>query len=450
MTTQPLRPILLLTAVALAAPGALRAAAAPSLDVRRVVNASYGFRKEEEPQMSLDEYALYERIVGMLTLNRDFAMKLLEPMAAAKSDATPAFLFVLGNVYFTDGQTALAEDYYRRAIAQLPTFTRAWANLGNLLFTQGKYQEAAICFTKVTATGERDAQTLGLLAYCLERTGRRLGAEMNYVQALGIDPDHLDSLRGLLSLSLDAGQPARAEELLKQLIRLQPGDRQNWSVYGSLLVSQNRPVEAIGLLESAAALDLLDGAALVQLCDLYAAQGFEAEAGRAFERLRSREPALAASRQLVRVRTLLAAEEYPAAERELAGLASQVSADQRIEFLQAEAALRAGQARWPEARAVCERILQLEPFNAPALLGLGAALKALGETTAADLVFERASRVPESAYRAWIELADSALRHRFYVRALGFLEQAASIQRSPPLEASLARVRFIIANDENR
>jgi tetratricopeptide (TPR) repeat protein len=421
----------------------------PAIDVTKTVNASYNFRKDEEPEMSSDEYALYEKIVGMLSLNREFAMKLLEPMAAAKTDATPAFLFLLGNVYFTNGQPEAAEGYYRRAIDLLPTFTRAWGNLGNLFFTQGKYQEAVDCFTKVTATGDRDVQTLSLLAYCMDRTGRPIGAEMNYVQALGIDPDHIDSLRGLMSMSFNNGQHARAEELLKQLIRLDPKDRQNWTTYGSLLIAQDRPIEAIGLLESAAALDFVDNAGLILLCDLYTEQGFQVEASRAFERLQAKDPALAASRRLHYVRSLVSEGKFEAAERELTAVASSASADRRPEVWQVEAELRTRQERWEDARALYEKILQVDPFKGEALMGLGASLKVLGEAAAAELVFDRAAQVPEFAYRAYVELADSALRQRIYPRALIFLERAAAIQKSPALESYISKVRLIVSNHEN-
>jgi tetratricopeptide (TPR) repeat protein len=422
---------------------------APSIDVNQTVNVSYQFKKNEEPEMSSDEYALYEKVVGMVSLNRDFALKILEPLVAAKAESTPAFLFVLGNVYFTEGQHDVAEDYYRRAIEQLPTFTRAWANLGNLLFTQGNYAEAAVCFTKVTATAERDASTLSLLAYCLDRLGRRIGAEMNYVQALGIDPDHVDSLRGLMSLSLDNGQLARAEELLKQLIRLRPDDRQNWSIYGSLLASQNRHADAIGLLESAAALDLLESQALSILCDLYIAENFQPELSRAFERLHAKDPALAATRRLQYVRSLVAGEDHETAERELAAVALTLPAAQRADLLWVEAELRVSQERWPEARVAYENWLLLEPLRGEALIGLGGVLKALGEFAAAELVFDRAAQLPPFAYRGNLELADSALRHKRYSRALNFLERAAAMQRTASLESYIAKVRLIESKHEN-
>lgn len=442
---------LLLAAAVLTSPVLLgaRDSKPPSIDVPKTVNASYNFKKNEEPELSPDEYALYEKIVGMLSLNREFAMKLLEPMTAGKTDASPAFLFVLGNVYFTGGQPEVAEGYYRRAIESLPSYTRAWANLGNLLFSQERYQEAIDCFTKVTATGERDVQTLSLLAYCMDRTGRRIGAEMNYVQALGLDPDHIDSLRGLMSLSLDTGQYARAEELLKQLIRLNPNDRQNWGTYGSLLISQGRQLEAIGLLESAAALDLVDSASLVLLCDLYIEQGFQPEATRTFARLRDEDPALAATRHLHYVRGLTSENKLDAAERELAAVASGVPAEKRLDLWQAEAELRVAQERLPEARVAYEKILQLEPFRGEALIGLGAVLKALDESVAADSIFDRAAQIPEFAYRAYIEMAESALQHRLYSRALTLLERASAIRKSPALESHITKVRLIVSTDEN-
>jgi len=51
------------------------------LDPKRIINESNGFLKEREPEMSAEEYALYEKVVEMISSQPDFALKLLEGMS---------------------------------------------------------------------------------------------------------------------------------------------------------------------------------------------------------------------------------------------------------------------------------------------------------------------------------------------------------------------------------
>ena len=55
-------------------------AKSPALDPKRIINESSSFLKEREPEMTAEEYALYERVVTMLTTRPEFALKLLEAL----------------------------------------------------------------------------------------------------------------------------------------------------------------------------------------------------------------------------------------------------------------------------------------------------------------------------------------------------------------------------------
>ena len=178
--------LLLLALLALALTGA--AAAAPALDPKRIINESNSFLKEREPEMSEEEYALYQKVVTMLSANPDFALKLLEAMMSDKEQPSPAFQFILGNAYYAVGQIDKSEAYYRASVNRYPTFLRAWVNLGILYYSAGRYGEAVPCFSKAVVLGDRDSATFGLLGYCLQKQGDLVSAEMAYMQALSGDP----------------------------------------------------------------------------------------------------------------------------------------------------------------------------------------------------------------------------------------------------------------------
>src|ERR1700685_2205227 len=97
-------------------------ASEPKLDPKRIINESSSFLKEKEPEMTEEEYALYQKVVSMLSTNPQFAVKLLEAMETNKEPPSPAFEFILGNAYYAAGQSERAESNYRSALKRYPTF----------------------------------------------------------------------------------------------------------------------------------------------------------------------------------------------------------------------------------------------------------------------------------------------------------------------------------------
>src|ERR1017187_8302549 len=138
--------VILLCSLALAALSAPAVAANTGVDPKQIINESNSFLKEREPEMTEEEYALYQKIVTMLSTNPEFALKLLEAMMSDKEQPSPAFQFILGNAYYAAGQNDKSESYYRNAVDRYPTFLRAWVNLGILYYTTGKYADAVPCF----------------------------------------------------------------------------------------------------------------------------------------------------------------------------------------------------------------------------------------------------------------------------------------------------------------
>ena len=145
------RPLIIFSFVSLAltlSPQPVFARAPVKLDPKRVINESYSFKRNAEPEMTEEEYALYEKIVDMIAVQPEIALKLLETLIAGSEKQTPAFEFVLGNIYYSNNRADLAEQHYRKAIAAYPGFMRVWSNLGALLYGQGRYEEAGKCLTK--------------------------------------------------------------------------------------------------------------------------------------------------------------------------------------------------------------------------------------------------------------------------------------------------------------
>ena len=176
-----------------------------NVDPKRLVSESNSFLKEREPEMTTEEYALYETVVTMLGTKPEFALRLLEGMRDEKEKPSPAFEFILGNAYYAAGELTKSEASYRAALERYPAFLRAWNNLGVLYYSAERYADAARCFAKSVGLGDREPTTYGLLAFSLERETNFVSAEVAYLQAISGDPTNVEWKEGLLRICIQGG-----------------------------------------------------------------------------------------------------------------------------------------------------------------------------------------------------------------------------------------------------
>jgi tetratricopeptide (TPR) repeat protein len=417
------------------------------LDPKRIINGSNSFLKEREPEMNAEEFALYERVVEMFETNAPLAVKLLEAMMGNKEPPSPAFEFILGNAYYNADLVEKAEASYRSAVKRYPEFVRAWNNLGVLCYTAGRYADAVPCFSKAVTLGDRDPMTFGLLGSCLEREEDDVAAELAFMQALGGDPGNTEWKEGLLRVSIRQKQFARAESLVKKLVKDHPQETRYWLVYANILLSENRKLDATLVLETAAGTGVADADQLALLGDLYADQDFAAEALRTYQRLLAMAPEMGERRLLTLAGLQTNAGKYREAKETLDRLEPKVAPARRVELLAARADWHVAQKQWPAARAQLEALLQLAPFNGRALLGLGRAFVAEGDPVHAQFAFEAAARVDEVKYAASLELANLELKNRHYGRSVDYLQQALRIERTDAVEDYLTRVKSLAADE---
>jgi tetratricopeptide (TPR) repeat protein len=417
---------------------------APRLDPKRIINESNSFLKEREPEMTAEEYALYEKVTTMLTTNVAFALKMLEAMMDEKEPPSPAFEFILGNAYYAGNQPELAEKRYRSAVTRYPSFVRAWNNLGLLYYTSNRFADAALCFSKVVVLGDRDPTTFGLLGFCLERTGDVVSAEMAYMQALSGDPANSDWKEGLLRIYIAGKQYGRAESLLGKLIKERPAEKRLWLTYAGVLLSQDRKIEAAVRLETAAGLGVAGADEFLLLGDLYAGQNLAAEAAAAYQKALGPARDRGEQRLIRFAQVLITAGRLTEAEQTLDLLQGELTPQGRLARLQTRADILMAKKRWADARTEIEALLKLAPLDGNALLTLGRIFANEHDFARAMLNFEAAYRIPESTYRACLELAGIELRNRRYTKSIEYLEKALRLQRTDTVEDYLARVRVLL------
>jgi tetratricopeptide (TPR) repeat protein len=423
-------------------------ASEPKLDPKRIINESSSFLKEREPEMTEEEYALYQKVVTMLASNPDFAVKLLEAMYTSdKEPPSPAFEFILGNAYYAANQSDKAEADYRSAVKRYPTFLRAWVNLGVLYYSAGRYAEAVPCFSKAVELGDRDSSTFGLLGYSLQREGDLVSAEMAYMQALGGDPANVDWKEGLLGICIEGKQFTRAESLVKNLIKEHPDDAQYWLAYANILLAEGRKIDATVLLETASGTGLANTEELTLLGDLYADQDMTREAAAIYQKVLVPSPELGEKKLLHYAQVLISGGKLQDAQGVLGMMKLDDNDENGIELRQTRADLLAAQKKWPEEREELDGLLKIAPLNGKALISLGRAYAADDDVPRATLAFETAFGVPGSTYIASLELANIELKNRHYAKSVEYLQKALSIEKTDEVQDFLVRVRTLVPKD---
>jgi tetratricopeptide (TPR) repeat protein len=419
----------------------------PKLDPKRIINESNSFLKEREPEMTEEEYALYQKVVTMLSSNPEFALKLLEAMMSDKEPPSPAFEFILGNAYYAAGQIEKSETNYLSSVRRYPTFLRAWVNLGILYYSSGRYGDAIPCFSKAVVLGDRDSTTFGLLGYCLQKQGDLVSAEMAYMQALSGDPSNVDWKEGLLAICIEGKQLTRAESLVKNLIKAQPTDTRYWLTYANILLSEGRKVEATVLLETAAGTGVANVEELSLLGDLYGEQKMVPEAADIYRRVLASSPEMGEKKILHYAEVLISGGRLDDAERVLGTMKPEDASRGGVELLRTRADLLAAEKKWPEERRVLDQLLTIAPLDGQALVSLGRAYAAEDDVARATLAFEGAYRIQSSAYVASLELANIEVKNRHYAKCVEYLQKALSIEKTDAVEDYLTRIKTLVSKD---
>lgn len=413
-------------------------AAENSIDPRRLIAESSALRGKPEPEMTESERAVYEKIEPILSARPEFGLRLLQgmtPASALETKTSPAFEFMHGNALYSMERFGEAEARYRNAVEGNPGFIRAWSNLGILYYVQKRFAEAAPCFSQAVSLGDHDPATFGMLGNAFEKTGNTVSAEMAYMQALAAEPTNANWAEGLLRIYIADQQWTKAETLVRTLLANHPQDTRYWAAYVHLLLSSNRKLEATALLERMSATDLIREKDLILLADLYAELRLTAEALATWVKVAVTQPLLVEQKQLQFARGMIATRAWDDALTVLEALASaQLSAAGNIARLEARVELEIARKRWVEAKGQLGVLLEAAPSNGNAWISLGRICLAEADPAKAVEAFERAHEIPESEYRASIELTNIAFKNRDYARCLRLLDHALSIQPSAAIE----------------
>jgi tetratricopeptide (TPR) repeat protein len=172
----------------------------------------------------------------------------------------------------------LQEALMRQRLRKYPDDLFAYANLGAVLQSMGRLDEAVFNFRAALRIKSDDATVHNNLGGSLVSMGRLEEAISHFREALRSSPDYLDAHYNLGNSLLAAGKPEEAIPQFREVLRVNPDDANAHNDLGSALVMQAKLSEAAEEFERALRFNPENAYAHYNLGYVLARQGKLAEA----------------------------------------------------------------------------------------------------------------------------------------------------------------------------
>ncbi len=182
-----------------------------------------------------------------------------------------------------------AERFLRAATQLKPTShmaegqARAWLSLGRLL-EKTKPDESIAAYRQAATLRPDDPEPHLSAGLLLEQDNKFSDAEMEYKQALALDPNS-EALTGLANIYMHGRRFVEAEEYLRKLVSAQPGYASAHVELGRVLVAEGKNDAAVAELEAGVKLAPADVSVQRDLADTYLAAGKNEQAAAAYRAL---------------------------------------------------------------------------------------------------------------------------------------------------------------------
>lgn len=397
-------------------------------------NGSYRIEARIEPSVSTEERGLLVEVQGLMEKG-ERKSALSKVKGSALTEKSAALKFNLGNLQFEEGELDESIKAYEEALEMYPSFRRAHRNLAMAQVRKGELKEALEHLIEAMRLGDADGATYGLLGYCRLQRGEWASALQAYRMAQLSQPETAEWKAGVAQCLQNLNARDEAVAMLDEVIRQRPEEASYASLQASILIELGRQEEAVKALELPRRLDRLDGEGLLLLAELH---------------LRGQRPVDA--REVVG--EAFALEQKPGLDRVLSVIASAMMLkDWELAGLLVEKAkpeegegprgLRLASARLKiESKSAVEegatelgKLLEEDPTDGVVLMALGRYESARGDVGKAELLFERATAVSETAADAWVELARLKVDQQRYEAALEAVDRALEIRPGGELVA---------------
>jgi len=417
-------------------------------DWQRRFLGSYGFLSDVEPEIRPSELEVLREVIDLMKANPRAAAAMLEQQIGA--DTSAALDFVLGNLYFQNGDQTQAILHYKDALHKFPDFRRAHKNLGLLRIQMGDYRGGLENLGRAVELGDRDGRSFGLIGYCYINLENYVAADAAYRNAIMQEPDVRDWTLGLARAQLAMEHYKDAAALFGALIDKNPMDVSSWMLQANAFLGMEKPLDAAVNLETVRILGEAQAQSLVLLGDIYMNEGMMELAKSAYlsaialdDAATEFKTAYRAADLLVRSRAFADAQEIVASIDER--YAKDLTQDEELELLTLKAKLARAQGREKEAAQLLTSIIERDGTRGDALLELAAYYHAQGDNARAVLLVERAARIEAYEYQALLDNAQYVISEKDYEQAALLLRKALEIRHEPRVERFLARVELAVS-----
>jgi predicted Zn-dependent protease len=168
------------------------------------------------PPTGPDRLSLIARAVSHLRRSELVEAQCLLSHALTRSPDDPAFLHLMGTVRRLQKRPAEAEELYRRSLASLAAQPHVHRDLGKLLASLGRLNEAIAEFREAVRLRTTDEDAHLCLAVALGRQGQLAAAEASYRDVLRLQSGHIVARLGLAEALCNLGRPGEAERALRE------------------------------------------------------------------------------------------------------------------------------------------------------------------------------------------------------------------------------------------
>ncbi len=433
---------------------------------------SYGILSDVEPRISPPEQELLGRVREFFEASKfkEAEQEIQKYMEEVKNpprrrlrrgeeppptEVSPALIFVLGNLYFQNGQIESARERFLEAIKEFPRFRRAYTNLGFLYISQNKLDLALPMFQRAVELGESSGRVFGLIGYCHLNGNNALASENAYRQAYLLDPNSRDWKLGLAQALISQEKHAEAVSMIGTLLRENPNDKALWLQQASSYLAMEKKEDAIFNLEIMHRKGLADENSLTLLGNLHMDAGEPSMALVAYRAALAQAKSPDVDKILKSTRIL---SDYGAPEQadelvtSLRAHDKALSEDDKLAIALTEVKIARALGDKPRISQVLETLLAARPADPEVLLEVARdkdqRAREMEDGDARDELlrearthFQLAARSEKTAYPANLGLGQLYVREKRYEEALPVLEAALQEKRSESLEQYVSRVR---------
>lgn len=185
-----------------------------------VTTTDSAFTRKADADEAVEKYVQ----LGLEYLKRDDATRarkhLLRALEIDEDNASA--VGALGLIYHQDGENALAEQHFVKALDSDPKFTRGRTYYAAFLFSETRYEDALEQFVlaaeDVSYSGR--AQIYTNIALCELQLGKPVSAIEAYEKALRLDRVNGRALAGVTELYIQESQFEKANRYYNRLVRL--------------------------------------------------------------------------------------------------------------------------------------------------------------------------------------------------------------------------------------